>query len=141
MLPVIILACYRKRMLAFTMLKSRSELFVGLALVPTSLIVAWAFYFVIGGYSYPLLMWTLGGVGVMMVVHSLSSGLIFVKPKCNSCSFLPLIIEHENLHIAGIHSEAKVWASIKERFNWETVIKPQKVCAHCPIPGHMQAKD
>ncbi len=140
-LPFIILASFRKKVLAFTMLKRKSELYVGLALIPTSVIVGQAFYFLIGWYSYPLLLWVLGGIGVIMVVHSLSSGLIFVKPMCNSCSFLPLILEHENLHISGIRGEAQVWSKIKKMYDWQTIRKPQKICLHCPIPGHMQAKD
>lgn len=140
-LPFIILVSFRKKVLAFTMMKGKSELYVGMALIPASIVIGRAFYFLVGGYSYPLVFWVLGGVGIMMVVHSLSPGLIFVKPMCNACTFLPLIMEHENLHISGIHGEVQVWSRIKEKYDWKKIRKPQKICPHCPIPGHMQAKD
>ncbi len=139
-LPFIILASFRKKVLAFTMLKGKTELFVGIALVPSSLIIGRALYLLIGGYAYPLLLWVIGGIGVMMIVHSLSSGLIFVKPMCNSCTFLPLILEHENLHISGIGGEAQVWSKIQKKYDWQKLKKPQQICPHCPIPGHMKAK-
>ena len=139
-LPFIILASFRKKVLAFTMLKGRTELFVGIALIPTSIIIGRAFYLLIGGYAYPLLFWVLGGMGVMMIVHSLSPGLIFVKPMCNSCTFLPLILEHENLHISGIRGETQVWSKIKKIYDWQKIRKPQQICAHCAIPGRMKAK-
>jgi len=140
-LPFIILVSFRKKVLAFTMLRGKTELFVGIALVPASLIVGRALYLLIGGYAYPLLLWVLGGVGIMMIVHSLSSGLIFVKPMCNSCTFLPLILEHEKLHISGIRDETQVWSKIRKMYDWHKIRKPKQICSHCPIPGHMKGKD
>ena len=58
--------------------------------------------------------WLLGTSGLVMMVSSITP-IAFVKPICTRCRLLPIIKEHEAIHLSGVPSEKSVWDSMKTR--------------------------
>ena len=63
----------------------------------------------------------------------------FVKPICLACRLLPVIEEHEALHLSGVASESAVWGSMKARHSVRSLSLEgdPAVCPFCPIPKRL----
>lgn len=94
------------------------------------------------GIAGPLISaWLLGTVGVTMFAAALRP-TAFVKPICVSCRLLPVITEHEALHLSGVSDEDAVWASMKTRHSVASLSLEgdPAICPFCPIPKRLSER-
>ena len=73
-----------------------------------------------------------------MIVCSLRP-TAFVKPICLKCRLLPVIEEHEAIHLSGVSSENEVWESMRSRHSVESLSLSgdPAICPFCPIPKRL----
>lgn len=85
-----------------------------------------------------LTLWLLGSVGVATIASSLRP-TAFVKPICVRCRLLPIIKEHEAIHLSGVASEKAVWDSMKTRHSAQSLSldRDPAICSFCPIPKRL----
>lgn len=83
--------------------------------------------------------WLLGTTGAAMFVNGFRP-MAFVKPICVRCRLLPVIEEHESIHLSGVTSEKAVWDSMKERHSVESLALAgdPAICTFCPIPKRLR---
>ena len=115
-----------------------SGLLLGFVLVVASLGIGWLLTGPTGILGYIVIFWLVGTTGVAMTVSSLKP-LAFVKPICTRCRLLPVILEHEAIHLAGVASENEVWASMRQRHSVESLKLEgdPAICSFCPIPKRL----
>ena len=111
---------------------------LGFALTFSSLVIGWLLMGPTGIIGYVAVFWLIGTTGVAMVVSSLVP-LAFVKPICTECRLLPVIVEHEAIHLAGTAREADVWESMRRRHTVESLELDGDplICSFCPIPKRL----
>ena len=91
------------------------------------------------GVAGPLLaVWGLGTAGGTMLWAALRTAA-FVKPICVRCRLLPIIREHEAIHLSGVANEGSVWKSMKERHSIGSLSLEgdPAICSFCPIPRRL----
>ena len=94
-----------------------------------------------GGYEVEgalLGLWLLGSFGALLMVSS-RRPFALVKPICTRCRLLPIIKEHEAIHLTGIAGESAVWASMRTRHSPESLglNGDPNICWFCPIPKRL----
>jgi hypothetical protein len=94
----------------------------------------------IGPLGGILSFWILGSIGIASIANG-QRPTAFVKPICVKCRLLPIIKEHESIHLAGVARESAVWASMKTRHNLESLklIGDPAICTFCPIPKRLSS--
>jgi hypothetical protein len=83
-------------------------------------------------------LWLVGTYGVLLMVSSVRP-FTMIKPICTRCRLLPIIKEHESIHLSGVSGETEVWASMRTRHSVES-LKLQgdpSICWFCPIPKRL----
>src|SRR5207245_11392057 len=103
--------------IGFSFERGRFGAFCGALLFAASILIA----FILsreGGIilALTLAMWLRGGSSVLMIYNSRASSLAFVKPICAGCRLLPVIEEHEAIHLGGVVEVCVVWGESKERY-------------------------
>ena len=116
----------------------RSGLVLGSVLVAASLDIGWLLGGPTGVLGYIVAFWLIGTTGVVVIASSLKP-LAFVKPICTGCRLLPVIVEHEAIHLAGVAREKEVWASMRQRHSVESLKLEgdATICPFCPIPKRL----
>jgi hypothetical protein len=111
---------------------------VGALVVAGSLAVGWAFYPLAGAAGVILPLWLLGSAGLVMVVNGVRP-VAFVKPICVRCRLLPVIREHESIHLAGVESDDAIWSDMRTRHSRQSlaVEGDPRICSFCPIPARL----
>jgi hypothetical protein len=117
----------------------RLGLAMGALLTAGSLVVGFMLYPFAGILGIVVVFWLIGTAGVMMLVGGLRP-IAFVKPVCVTCRLLPIIKEHEAIHMAGVASDDEVWASMKTRHSYESLglDGDPSICSFCPIPRRLR---
>ena len=93
-------------------------------------------------FGYPaalLVLWLVGTTGVVMILTPLRP-VAFVKPICTRCRLLPVIKEHEAMHMAGEPDERRVWAAMRSRHSVSSLSLDgdPNICTFCPIPKRLR---
>jgi hypothetical protein len=90
---------------------------------------------ILGGF---VSVWFLGTAGIATIVGVVRP-TAYVKPICVRCRLLPVIKEHEAIHLTGVTSEKRVWASMKTRHSVESLglEGDPAICSFCPIPKRL----
>ena len=103
-----------------------------------SLVTGWLLTGPTGILGYLALFWLVGTTGLVMVVSGLRP-IAFVKPICTRCRLLPIILEHEAIHLSGVAREGEVWTSMRQRHSVESLKLEgdPKICSFCPIPKRL----
>lgn len=119
----------------------RSGLILGLVLAAASFGIGWLLGEPTGILGYVLVFWLIGTTGLAMIVSSLMP-LAFVKPICTRCRLLPVIVEHEAIHLTGVAREEAVWTSMKQRHSVESLKLEgdPAICSFCPIPKRLSER-
>ena len=86
-------------------------------------------------------LWLLGTAGATMF-WAASGPTAFVKRICVDCRLLPVIKEHEALHLSGVNSEKAVWESLRDRHSVESLSLSgdPAICTFCPIPKRLSRR-
>jgi len=114
---------------------------VGAALVAGSFALGAALFPAAGVLSFAVSFWLIGSTGAVMVYNS-SRGLAFVKPLCTGCRLLPIIKEHEGMHVSGIESDGLIWKAMKTRYSFEglSLGSDPMICSFCPIAKRLKVR-
>ena len=118
--------------------RGRTGLLLGFVLLAASLGIGWLLTGQAGILGYLVVFWLVGTTGVVMIMSSVKP-LAFVKPICTRCRLLPVIVEHEAIHLVGVASEREVWAFMKQRHSVESLKLEgdPAICSFCPIPKRL----
>ena len=137
LVPLLAVASVSRSTRGLTLYPGRGGSALGAALVAASVAIA---YELLGtGVLGPLLaVWLLGTAGVATLLASFRP-TAFVKPICVSCRLLPVIREHEAIHLTGVASERAVWDSMKTRHTTKSLSLEgdPAICPFCPIPKRL----
>lgn len=138
LVPSLLASTLSKSTRGVTFQGGRSGLFLGFVVLLASLATGWLLARPAGILGYLAPFWLVGTTGVVMVASSLKP-LAFVKPICTKCRLLPVIVEHEAIHLAGVARENVVWASMRERHSVESLklMGDPAICSFCPIPKRL----
>lgn len=111
---------------------------IGAALVFASAVVAYLLVRPTGVVGPFLSFWALGTAGVATLVGAVRP-TAYVKPICIRCRLLPIIKEHEAIHLTGVTSEKAVWATMKTRHSRSSLSLDgdPAICSFCPIPKRL----
>ncbi len=137
LVPLLALTSLSRSTRGLSLYPGRTGLGLGAALMAASAAIAYALLFT--GPLAPLVsIWILGTAGCAMVVSSLRP-TAFVKPICVRCRLLPVIREHEAIHLAGVSSETAVWDSMRARHSSVSLSLEgdPSICSFCPIPKRL----
>lgn len=137
LVPFLALASLSKSTRGLTLYPGRAGTIIGLAVMGAGGAVAYEL--IPTGFLGPLLaVWLLGTAGAANFWASLRP-TAFVKPICVRCRLLPVIKEHEAIHLSGVSSERAVWDSMKTRHSVGSLSLEgdPSICAFCPIPKRL----
>ncbi|HYB07127.1 MAG TPA: hypothetical protein VEB87_03105 [Nitrososphaerales archaeon] len=138
MVPALIFPSLSKATRGLTLFPGRMGLALGALLVVSSAVMGLLLYGPTGPWGGVLSFWLIGTAGVAMLASGLRP-IAFVKPICVRCRLLPVIREHEAIHLSGVASERQVWESMKARHSVESLgLKGDpSICTFCPIPKRL----
>ncbi len=139
-IPSLFISSLPKNAIGFSFEKGRFGVLVGSLLVCSSILIGYTLSGVIGVLSYPLSLWLLGSTGALMIYNSGGVSTAFVKSLCSTCRLLPVIEEHEALHLAGLERDADVWVQMRTRHSCKSLALDGDpgICSFCPIPKRLK---
>jgi len=141
LIPSLLVPTFSKSTRGVSLHGGRSGLLLGFVLAVASLGIGWLLGGQIGVLGYIVIFWLVGTTGLTMIVSSLTP-LAFVKPICTRCRLLPVIVEHEAIHLAGVASEREVWESMRQRHSVGSLKLEgdPAICLFCPIPKRLSGR-
>jgi hypothetical protein len=133
LVPALMLSSLSRSTRGVTLYPGRFGLALGLFMVGSTVVISG----LLGptGFIGPALaFWTVGTAGIAMVASAVEP-MAFVKPICVRCRLLPIIKEHEAIHLTGVASENSVWASMRTRHSSRSLSLEgdPAICWFCPI--------
>ncbi|MGD0397130.1 MAG: hypothetical protein ABSB26_09545 [Nitrososphaerales archaeon] len=141
LMPPLLAPTFSKSTRGISLHGGRSGLVLGLFLVVASFGIGWLLVGLTGILGYIAVFWLIGTTGLVMIASSLKP-LAFVKPICTRCRLLPVIVEHEAIHLTGVAREEIVWASMRQRHSVESLKLEgdRAICSFCPIPKRLSER-
>ncbi len=138
LVPSLSLTAFSKSTRGVSFHPGKLGLGIGVVLLIASTVMTVLLWGATGVAGGALVFWLFGTTGVVMVASSLRP-LAFVKPICVKCRLLPVIVEHEAIHLSGVTGEKAVWASMRLRHSRESlkVDGDRAICSFCPIPKRL----
>jgi len=138
-IPSLLISSIPKRAIGFSFEAGPVGGLIGASLLGGSLLLGGVLYQALGPLSVLLPLWLMGTTGAVMVYNS-GRSLAFVKPLCTGCRLLPIIREHEAMHIGGIESDRRIWDSVRGKYSFEALSlgTDPKICRFCPIARHLR---
>jgi hypothetical protein len=141
LVPTLLLPAFSKSTRALSLYPGRRGAAIGFALMIASLLVGAILAGPTGPWGGVVCFWFLGTAGVILVVSAVQP-TAFVKPICVKCRLLPVIKEHEAIHLSGVASESAVWESMRTRHSVESLALEgdPAICSFCPIPKRLSER-
>ena len=141
LVPALLLPSLSKSTRGLSLYPGRLGLGIGFALLVSSLLVGALLAGPTGLWGGIVSFWFLGTAGIIVIGSALRP-TAFVKPICVNCRLLPIIKEHEAIHLSGVASEGVVWESMRSRHSVESLAlrRDPAVCSFCPIPKRLQQR-
>ena len=138
LIPAIGLPSLPRRTRGLTLYPGRAGMAMGAVLMGASALVGYMLYRELGMAGPLLSAWLVGTAGGAMFAAALRP-TAFVKSICASCRLLPVILEHEAIHLTGVASEGTVWESMRARHSVESLRLEgdPAICSFCPIPKRL----
>jgi hypothetical protein len=138
LIPALIFPSLSKATRGLTFYPGRMGLVLGCSLAVSSAVIGVLLLGPTGPLGALLSLWFIGTAGIASVVGALRP-MAFVKPICTRCRLLPIIKEHEAIHLSGVASEGKVWASMRTRHSTTSLALDgdPAICSFCPIPKRL----
>ncbi len=138
LVPALIVPSFSRSTRGFTFYWGRTGVGLGLLVLVSSIAMGVLLIPPTGPWGAVLSFWFIGSAGIAMVASSFRPTAL-VKPICMKCRLLPVIREHEAIHLSGVSSEKDVWASMRERHSVESLslAGDPAICSFCPIPKRL----
>jgi len=138
LVPALIFPSLSSSTRGLTFYPGRTGLALGCLLIGSSALVGILLIGPTGPWGAVLSVWVLGTAGVASVVGVIRP-TAFVKTICVKCRLLPIIKEHEAIHLSGVSSEKEVWASMRSRHSAKSLSLEgdPSICSFCPIPKRL----
>lgn len=138
-LPPVLVSSIPKNVLGLSFEPGALGAALGVSLLGASLSLGYLLLPVTGAWGFALSFWLIGGTGVLMVLNS-AAPFAFVKQLCSACRLLPVIVEHESLHLSGIGSDDSVWEEMRKKYSCESLRLDWdgSICDFCPIPKRLR---
>jgi len=141
LVPSLLLPSLSRSTRGLSLYPGRLGLVIGSALLVASLLAGALLVTQTGVWGGILSFWFLGTAGIVVITSALRP-TAFVKPICVKCRLLPVIKEHESIHLSGVASESAVWESMQIRYSVESLglDGDPAICSFCPIPKRLQER-
>jgi hypothetical protein len=138
-IPSLLFASMRKSAIGFSFEGGRAGKLVGGSILAASLAIGVLLYSVAGILGAVLPLWFLGTTGAVILLNGMKP-IAFVRPLCSSCRLVPVIREHEAIHLSGVESDATIWDSMRSRYDCESLRLDgdPSICSFCPIPKRLK---
>lgn len=138
LVPALWASSLPRNAIGFSFERGRTALLLGCFLSAASLAVGALLYPVTGILGLALPVWLVGTAGALMIATALRP-MAFVKPLCSGCRLLPVIEEHEAIHLAGEASDEEIWKLMRTRHSRESLglNGDPAICWFCPIPKRL----
>ena len=141
LVPTLALPVLSRSTRALSLYPGTRGLAIGLALVIASVLVGVLLAGPTGPWGGVVSVWFLGTAGMTLIASAVRP-TAFVKPICVKCRLLPVIEEHEAIHLSGVSSESAVWRSMRTRHSAESLALEgdPAICYFCPIPKRLSER-
>lgn len=141
LVPALAVSSLSKSTRGLTLYPGRTGVALGVILMASSATVGALLLGPMGVAGAILSAWALGTAGGVMLWAALTTAA-FVKPICVRCRLLPIIREHEAIHLSGVASEEAVWGSMKTRHSVSSLSLEgdPAICTFCPIPKRLSER-
>lgn len=138
LIPALIFPALPKSTRGLTFQPGRAGLALGGLMVVSSVVIGYLLLGPAGPLGAVLSFWLIGTAGVATLAGAMRP-MAFVKPICVRCRLLPIIKEHEAIHLSGVASERSVWDSMKARHSTTSLSLEgdPSICSFCPIPKRL----
>ena len=138
LIPALGVSSLSKRTRGMTLYPGGTGAALGALLLGSSVVVGALLLGPMGVAGPILSAWTLGTAGGVMFAAAVTT-TAFVKPICVRCRLMPIIGEHEAIHLSGVGSEEAVWRSMKTRHSVASLSLEgdPAICPFCPIPRRL----
>jgi len=139
LVPALLLPSLSKSTRGLSLYPGKGGLAIGFALLVASLLLGAFLAGPTGPWGGVASFWVLGTAGIVIIASALRP-TAFVKPICVRCRLLPIIKEHESIHLSGVARESVVWDSMRSRHSVESLalVGDPAICSFCPIPKRLQ---
>jgi len=136
--PALLVSSIPRSAIGFSFERGRTVGLLGGFLIFTSVLLGYMQYPVAGPVGLALSLWLLGSAGALMIATS-ARPLAFVKPLCSGCRLLPVIEEHEAMHLSGEARDEEIWKLMRTRHSCESLRLngDPSICWFCPIPKRL----
>ena len=141
LVPMLAIPSLSKSTRGLTLIPGGGGKAVGALLMASAAALGYLLYLAAGPVAAALSIWFVGSAGAASLAAALRP-TAFVKPICTRCRLLPVIREHEAIHLSGVSSEKSVWESMKARHSVESLSLrgDPNICSFCPIPKRLSER-
>ena len=138
LVPSLWVSSLPKNAIGFSFERGSLAALIGGTLLVASVGLGAVLYPVTGILGFVALVWVVGSAGALMVASAYRP-LAFVKPLCSGCRLLPVIEEHEAIHLSGEVSDEEIWRVMRTRYSCESLSLngDPAICSFCPIPKRL----
>jgi len=139
--PALIFPSFSKSTRGLTLYPGKLGLGLGLVLLAASVVAGALLVGPTGPWGAVISFWFIGTAGIATAASALRPTAL-VKPICAKCRLLPIITEHEAIHLSGVAGESAVWASMRTRHSVESLSLggDPAICSFCPIPKRLSER-
>ncbi len=139
-IPSLLVSSIPRRAIGFSYPRGREGLIAAAGMLGLTFVVGYALAASVGPLSIFVSLWGFGGTAAVMLYNSTGTGVAFVKPLCSTCRLLPLIEEHEAVHLSGVASEARCWEDARKRYSYVGLGlgSDPRICSFCPIAKRLR---
>lgn len=140
LLPPLLISSLPKRAIGFSFPRGKEGVFLGSTLLVATATVALLLNMAFGIYPALIMVWLMGGTGVVILYNSVGHGVAFVKQMCSTCRLRPIIEEHEMMHLKGEASEDEVWRAARKKYSYDGLNLGSDPAIHsfCPIAKRLK---
>ncbi|MGH9919251.1 MAG: hypothetical protein ACRD6W_10365 [Nitrososphaerales archaeon] len=140
LLPPLFISSLPKRAIGFSFPRGKEGKLVGVSLLFATFAVSFLLDRTLGILPALVIVWLMGGTGVVILFNSMGPGVAFVKEMCSTCRLRPIIEEHEMMHLDGEASEDAVWEAARRKYSYDGLGlgTDPKIHSFCPIAKRLK---
>lgn len=138
LVPVLAFLSIQKSTRGMTLYPGKTGMGLGILLTSAGVLIGFLLLSPWGVLGAVLSLWLIGSAGVATLAGAVRP-TAFIKPICVKCRLLPVIKEHEAIHLSGVASEKAVWDSMRTRHSVASLslAGDPAICSFCPIPKRL----